>query len=350
MSTLARVMLAAALLLVGTGEANGQAAVSRWYRGNTHTHTLNTDGDSPPDVVVRWYREHGYQFLFITDHEFITDVGPLNQLFGAAGKFLVISAQEVTQRVADASHPEKMRQAHVNALGVTRVIMPLGERTIATGTTVGATYARNLPLIRAAGGIPQVNHPNFRWSVPLSEMLGLPDSMLFEVWNGHPLVHNLGGTDSLGRYMPSTEALWDSLLTRGKYLMAVADDDSHSYHPEDAEKADLARPGRGWIMVRADTLTPESILRALGRGEFYATNGVTLRDYRVVGREIRVDVAQFSDNRFLTEFIGREGRVLASSTALKARYTIKGDEGYVRARVTDSMGRRAWMQPVRVAP
>ena len=27
----------------------------RWYKGNTHTHTLNSDGDSTPDDVVRWY-------------------------------------------------------------------------------------------------------------------------------------------------------------------------------------------------------------------------------------------------------------------------------------------------------
>ena len=44
----------------------------RWYKGNTHTHTLNSDGDSTPDDVVRWYREHGYQFLVLTDHNFLT--------------------------------------------------------------------------------------------------------------------------------------------------------------------------------------------------------------------------------------------------------------------------------------
>jgi hypothetical protein len=27
-----------------------------WYKGNTHTHTLNSDGDSTPDEMVRWYR------------------------------------------------------------------------------------------------------------------------------------------------------------------------------------------------------------------------------------------------------------------------------------------------------
>ena len=45
----------------------------RWFKGNTHTHTLNSDGDSTPDDVVRWYREHGYHFLVLTDHNFLTE-------------------------------------------------------------------------------------------------------------------------------------------------------------------------------------------------------------------------------------------------------------------------------------
>ena len=38
---------------------SSQSSSLRWYKGNTHTHTLNSDGDSTPDEVVRWYREHG---------------------------------------------------------------------------------------------------------------------------------------------------------------------------------------------------------------------------------------------------------------------------------------------------
>jgi len=47
---------------------------------------------------------------------------------------------------------------------------------------------------------------------------------------------------------------------------------------------------------------------------------------------------------------GRGGRVLAEVAGASAHYEIRGDEGYVRATVTDSNGRRAWTQPVRVGP
>ena len=335
-------IVATALLLATPAAA--QLPVARWYKGNTHAHTLNSDGDVLPEEVVRWYRTHGYHFTFITDHEFITDVAPLNALFGAAERFQVFSAQEVTQRITDPAHPDGLRQAHVNALGVSQVIRPLGVRNIGPGP-MAAAYTRNLGEIMRAGGVAQVNHPNFRWSVRLEDLLDLPDSTLFEVWNGHPGVFNLGGTDSSGRVAPSAEALWDSLLTRRKVMFGVGDDDSHFFKPQDAENPDLARPGRAWVMVRADTLSQDAIVASLRRGDFYASTGVTLSDYQVTAREVRVDIAATGDVRYRTDFIGSGGRVLATSTSLHPRYTITGNEGYVRARVTDSAGRIAWMQP-----
>src|SRR5687768_16964271 len=149
-------------------------AQSRWFKGNTHAHSLNSDGDVPVDAVVRWYREHGYHFTFITEHEYFTDVAPLNALFAAGNRFLVLAGQEVTQRVADSAHTGGVRQAHVNALGTTRLVMPMGKDRI-HGGTIAETYERNGAAIAAAGGIIQVNHPNFIWSVPLDDMMDLPD-------------------------------------------------------------------------------------------------------------------------------------------------------------------------------
>jgi hypothetical protein len=141
-----------------------------WYKGNTHTHTLNSDGDASPDTVVRWYREHDYQFLFITDHEYVTDPGPLNALFGAGERFLVLPGQEITQWGADPARSS----AHVNSLFTTKVIWPLGERkclgygcgATAAGTVpLADTFKTNIAAVITAKGIPQINHPNYRWSV-----------------------------------------------------------------------------------------------------------------------------------------------------------------------------------------
>lgn len=335
------------ILTLLVASAGAQQPGTRWFRGNTHAHTLNSDGDVAPDVVARWYHDHGYNFTFITDHEFATDVTPLNAALASPNKFAVFPAQEVTQRVRDASHPNGLRQAHVNSLGTTQVIRPLGERSIAD-VSVGETFRRNIAEIRTAGGVPQINHPNFGWSVRLEDLLDVPDSTLLEIANAHLLVNNAGGTDSAGRWMPSTEALWDSLLTRGKLLFGIADDDSHHYKPEDAENPESVRPGRAWIWVRADTLSKSAILGAIRRGDFYASTGVTLTDYTADQREVRINIAKAGDRRFLIEFIGRGGRVLQTSPGPRATYRIVGNEKYVRVRITDSSGRKAWTQPILV--
>ena len=61
-------------------------------------------------------------------------------------------------------------------------------------------------------------------------------------------------------------------------------------------------------MVRADYLTPESIVGAIQDGAFYATTGVTLRDVRRDERALTVEVEPEPDVRYTTHFIGRGER------------------------------------------
>jgi hypothetical protein len=57
--------LFAALLFSGC--VSMQTVHTEWFRGNTHTHTLKSDGDAAPEVVVKWYHDRNYNFLIITD-------------------------------------------------------------------------------------------------------------------------------------------------------------------------------------------------------------------------------------------------------------------------------------------
>lgn len=332
-------LLAVALLSATPSVASAQTG--HWYRGNTHTHTLQSDGDSPPDSIARWYRDHGYNFLFITDHEKLTDPAPLNARYGTPGKYLLIQGQEVTQRVIDSTHTDKIRQAHLNSLGASLLVMPIGAKGLAGDISMREGYARNIAAIRAAGGLPQINHPNFRWSVRLSDLTELPDSSLLEVMNAHTGVNNDGDASS---GVPGTEALWDSLLTRGKMIFAIGDDDAHSFSPANADAYELTRPGRSWIVVRADTLTAPAILSGIRRGDFYASTGVMFESFTSNSQELRIAIKPVADSRYRTEFIGRAGKVLATVHGLQATYSIRGDEGYVRARVTDSNGGKALTQ------
>ena len=325
--------VAAVLWLGLLGRTNSQVGGSvvtptRWYKGNTHTHTLNSDGDSTPDDVVRWYREHGYQFLVLSDHNFLTAVDALNALHGADERFLVIKGEEVTDKFAD-------KPLHLNGLDVAELVTPQ------KGTSVVDTLQRNVNAIRKVQGIPHINHPNFGWAVTADELRQVENNKLFEIFNGHPHVNNQGGggTDGL-------EAAWDRILTSGQMLYGIAVDDAHVFkRPWDRN---AARPGQGWVVIRAERLHPRALLEAMERGEFYASTGVEISELQTNEQEIAITIKEDPTAKYRVQFIGKGGKLLKEEITSPARYQIRGDEGYVRGKVLDSNGLIAWTQPVKV--
>jgi hypothetical protein len=347
----------APLLLLGMLYAASTSAASQatwhWYRGNTHTHTHfkpDTDANETADNVVEWYKGHGYQFVVITDHENLTDVGPLNAAHGEPGKFLVIQGQEITQMIRAPDAPFGRRHAHVNGIGTQRLILPIEPNP--ANVPMADAYVRNIAEVAKAGGLAQVNHPNLTWSVKAQDLAKLNRPFLIEVWNAFSTSNNLGGVDEQGHSAPSTEALWDQLLSAGQVVWGTASDDSHTYHQFDDPSA--PNPGRGWVVVRASELSSTSVTEALRHGDFYASTGIHIVDYEASVRRITIRIERLPEwspslppsTRYETRFIGKGGRVLATVPGLEPAYQIKGNEGYVRASIIDSDGRRAWTQPI----
>jgi hypothetical protein len=299
-----------------------------WFKGNLHTHTLNSDGDSTPDDVVRWYREHGYNFLVLTDHNYLTSVDGLNALHGADGKFLVVKGEELTDRLGD-------KPIHVNGFNPDRFIKPPG------GATVIGMVQNMVDAIRSAGGVPSINHPNFGWAITHDELAAVQRTRLFEIFNGHPLVNNLGGGG-----VPGLEEIWDRVLSSGKLVYGIAVDDAHYFkRPEDKT---APRPGFGWVYVRAPRLDARAVLDALERGEFYSSTGVELQSLATTATAMTITIRAERQSKYRIQFIGKQGRVLSEAAASPATYTFTGDEGYVRAKVIESNGKLAWIQPVPV--
>jgi hypothetical protein len=323
--SIASALVACALCPLPLALLKAQPAL-HWYRGNTHTHTLNSDGENTPDEVVRWYRSNGYQFLVITDHEYLTDAAALNAIFARDERFLLIPGQEVTGRAEG-------KPVHVNQIGARKIVMP------ATRPTIFDVLQTDVNMVHEAGAIAQINHPNFGWALSGDDLARVTNATMVEVWNGHPMVNNLGGGGT-----PSAEAMWDQALTAGNRLFAVADDDAHHFKPEHLADPASAAPNRGWIYVRAASLTEANILDAIRRGDFYASNGVELTDIATADGRMTVSIKPTTFSRYRTQFIGANGRVLAESTDNPTVYTFKGDEGYVRAKVLESNGKMAWTQ------
>lgn len=394
--------LCALLLAAGAWSLRAPGGEARWYKGCTHVHTLWSDADGAPEEVASWYREHGYQFLVLSDHNLLqtgekwfpidhpTDtrlsgarVAELRARFGTEnvavrtrdgqqemrlltldelqarfardGEFLLIPGEEISDGSMGAP-------VHVNGLNLAEPIPPQG------GASVAEVAERNLAAIVAQGErlsrpvLGHLNHPNFRWALGVDDIAALRSERFFEVYNGHPATNGNGDAQR-----PGSEALWDRANTRRRgaldlpLLFALATDDAHDHHQEGPA---LSNCGRGWIQVRARELSPSALIEALRAGEFYASTGVELADVRFDGRTLTVDVAREEGVRYVTRFVGAarsdggpDGHVLLETEADPAVYRLRGDEGYVRATVASSRPQpnpvaagdvqRAWTQPVR---
>jgi hypothetical protein len=391
----------------------------QWWKGNLHTHSLWSDGDDYPELIVDWYKRHGYAFVALSDHNVVAEgerwvevteqsggvanldayiarfgrdwveerkdqdrhvvrlktLDEYRALFEEPSRFLVLQSEEITDRF-------ESKPIHINATNILELIEPRG------GGSVRAVMQNNVDAVleqrRRTGRpmFPHINHPNYGWAVTAEDVIQLERERFFEVYNGHPAVHNEG--DSL---RPSAERLWDIVLAErlngGRDVMfGVAVDDAHNYRALDSSHSN---PGRGWVMVRSAELGPDSLVAALERGDFYSSTGVELTAVTVTSEGMVVAVEPEAGVDYSIRFIGTRGgypapvpvetpgdgasvrylydaaigEVLAEAAGTSASYTFVGDELYVRAKVTSSKLREnpyrpgevevAWTQPARPA-
>lgn len=406
----------ALVTLLSTFSTHAQEA--RWWKGNIHTHSLWSDGDGYPEMIADWYKKHDYNFLMLSDHNVMQE-GPrwlvatnkgggkvleeyvkrfgnkwveqrtrnglpevrlktlaeFRPLFEESGRFLFIPGEELTDRY-------KIAPVHMGAVNLRTVIKPQG------GDSVLEVLQHNVDAVlaqeKATGQpmFPHVNHPNFRWGITAEELMQVRGLRFFEVYNGHPQVFNEGDALHAG-----IDKVWDICLTHRLtdldlgVLYGLATDDSHHYH-----KIGLgnSNSGRGWVMVRAKDLSINSIIAAMEAGDFYASSGVTLKDVTREGDELKVEVKPETGVEYTIEFIGTRrgfdphdepvrtangeklrvthhyssdiGAVLSKVSGTSASYRLKGDEIYVRAKITSTKLKsnpyregefeQAWTQPL----
>ena len=155
------------------------------------------------------------------------------------------------------------------------------------------------------------------------------------------------GLSGGGGGVPGLEDVWDAILSSGKLLYGIAVDDAHHFkRPWDKS---TARPGQGWVMVRADRLSPAAVLEAIERGDFYASTGVGLADYQVDSSSVTITIQEERWSKYRVQFIGKDGRILKEVISNPAVYQFRGNEQYVRAKIIESNGKVAWTQPTLVA-
>jgi hypothetical protein len=304
-------------------------AAKRWLKGNTHTHTLYSDGDSMPEHVVNWYAEHDYDFLFLTDHNVLIPDAHLAKLQHRG--LPVWQGEEIT-----------MSAVHVNGLGIQRTIVPPEPaKIIAEPYAIREASERlrwAIAEVRAQHGVPTVNHPNWLWRMTAADLLAAGETPLVEIAN---MASDKENANEGRPGHPSTEELWDMLLSQGRQVWGVASDDAHHFQKWGPE---YHNPGRGWLQVEAEIGNLDSCLAALREGRFYASVGPELTDYRATADELDIALA---GEAATVELVGAEGQLLDALDGTAVRFDLRRVRSpFVRARVIVNNRPALWTQPI----
>ncbi len=350
----------------------------RWWKGNLHTHTLWSDGDDFPDMVATWYKERGYHFLGISDHNVLAhgqtwvnivkmrggqiafdkyfkrfgptwvetrgqseNGGPIEvrlkpieeyrTLVEEPGKFLIVQSEEISDKVDGAP-------VHLNAHNLVEMIKPQGGATVREAIENDVRAVEEQAARTGQEMFVHLNHPNFQWAITAEDVAAVVGEKFFEVYNGHPKVNTLGDAQHA-----SVERLWDIANTiriaslKAAPLYGLGTDDSHHYHTDGMARS---TPGRGWMMVRSRYLTPERLIRAIKAGDFYSSTGVSLADvtFNADTKTIDIDIGPDGDATFTTQFIGTLEGIDLTATPMKAKDD-EGRERTVTSKYSDDVGK-----------
>ena len=364
-----------------------------WHKGNLHTHSLWSDGDDFPEMIIQWYKDHDYQFIALSDHNTVGDsefwyeikerdlknktLEKYQKRFGdwvetkkdssktfvrlktfdefqskldVPDSFLVIKSEEVTSSFED-------KPVHINVTNIEEKIDPI------SGISVLDVMQRTLDAVhdqRKKLNIPMfahINHPNFGYGISTEDIKQLNGERFFEVYNGHPSVNNEGDDMHV-----DTETMWDLInihyYKEGKPLIfGVATDDSHRYHSFSSKDSNS---GRGWVMVNSKKLDTKNIISAMESGDFYSSTGVHLKKLSYDKKKISLIVDSELGINYKIIFLGYqinsdEVVELKNVQGTSATYNYQKEDIFVRVRITsdakknnpilDNETKKAWTQP-----
>ena len=290
---------------------NAFQAEGDFLRGNLHGHSNNSDGKLHPEDVCSLYRDHGYDFIAVTDHFREVYGFPVTdtRAYRNEGFTTIVGAE------LHAPNTSRGVMWHLLAVGLPLDFAP-------PDTENGPELAQRAS---DAGAYVSIAHPHW-YQLQIEDGEALKAAEAVEVYN-HTSQVNADRGDGL--------VFYDAMLSRGHRLNCIAVDDSHMVADDTFG---------GWVMVKSRQNTPEALLAALKAGEFYSSQGpeihhIAFEDDHVVIRcspaETVMLVGPVSQN------VRVHGRSLTSARLKYGKFV----NGWCRAVVVDKAGRRAWSNP-----
>ena len=279
----------------------------KFYKGNTHAHSTQSDGRLSPEEVFETYHAAGYDFLALTDHWRVNDEQRYKGMLVVPGVEYDFDFQ--TQ--------------------VLHLVCLYPKASDARSVTRGLSHQAVIGHVNKAGGVVIAAHPAWSLNTPalLASLDGVEISEVYNTMSDEPFNGPRG----------NSESLLDVTAANGKYYRLVAADDSHPYQGEQCVS---------WVMVQAAELSVPAILQALRAGRFYATQGPAFHDISIDDGRITVETSPVARVSFCSNLYWVDDRCRSGSGLTREVYRIRPNERFVRIQITDEDGKKAWSSPI----
>ena len=316
-----------------------------FYRGNMHCHSNLSDGHFSPKELKKLYKEKGYSFLAITDHEHFNNNSYLDD-----EDFITLTSAEFAIKQFPAESTMKnfnMKVCHLNFYAKKQdndytFCYNLLADHFSTPERKGLLNRPKEEYERVYGheGISRLvkdadehgffvcyNHP--RWSLE-----NYADYSGYEGLWGVEIYNHACAVDGLYDYDVN---VLDDMLRDGKRIFASCGDDNHNLRAEDRMLDSFG----AFVMVNVEELSYSSIIGGLLSGDFYASMGPVIDELYVEDGKVYIKCSDAKRISYSTK-----GRRTKAVNALEgyvneAVFEIKDTDEYFRIDIMDEQGRRA---------
>ena len=313
-----------------------------FYKANMHMHTTYSDGQLTPQEVKELYMKNGYSIVAFTDHELLM---PHNYL--ADENFLPITSVELATNEDDHYPFQYTKTYHLNLYAKDKNassycvrdnlrIWPGKVRDFETEEQKQVNYRRVYSVesmndliakANAQGFLVSYNHPV--WSLQsYNDYADLEGVWGIELYNT---------SAALGGYVDN-EQPWIDLLWQGKNVFPLAADDAHK----------IQDTCGGWIMVKSEKLEYDTVMQALEKGDFYASNGPKILSLYIEDNTVHIRTSGAKQISLIPKSRKVRSVIADVQPITGAAFTLQPTDEYFRIKVVDENGKKAYTQAYRV--
>lgn len=277
---------------------------TQYFKANLHTHSSVSDGGMTPEEVKQAYKAKGYQILSLTDHRIIVDHSALND-----ADFLMLTGMEVD--ITPKTLTEIRGPYHLNLIAKRpdNLWSPIAAPT--DSPYAAQMQWENMDLHCTPESINKM--------IAKANEKGFLVTYNHPVWSGHgyPAYASLEGLWAIELrnsacceegFQENNFQVHKDMLCLGKRLFPIGADDMHAYWPDSL--------GQSWIMVGAEALDYDAVIKALEKGDFYMSCGPEINTLTVENGILKITCSGVkricieSERRFANLVKAKDGQLL----------------------------------------